>query len=213
MRRYLFVSLASLALLATAPATSLARDHADRDHDRGHRIERHRHAARHHDRRRDRTERLTPVGGVSSPASAGTVQSFSNHVLTIKANDGSTVSGRVVAGTQVTCDMRNDQFQREDGGPGPSGGGDRNRGDNDGNRADNDGNRADNDGNRADNDGNRADNDGDRADNDGERGDPGDRDHAGDCLMALQTPGTVVHDATLRVTNAGAVWTRIDLDS
>ena len=67
MRKMLTVLIASGALLAVVPATALAK-HNDRRHH-------HHHHARIHN---------TP---------AGTVVSFTNGVLTIRANDGNTSSG------------------------------------------------------------------------------------------------------------------------
>jgi hypothetical protein len=193
MRRYLFAVLASLALIAAVPAESVARSH---------------HRARHH-RRHDRIEHFRPKHTVASNVvspDVGTVQSFASNVLTIKLNDGSLVSGRVTPDTEVECMAMDLAFQRHDGGPSTSGGG--NDGQNGGDNGDNgdQGNRGDQ-GNLGD--------EGDQGQ--GDQGDQGDRDDAaednGTCLTALQTPGTKVREATLRLTGSGRIWDRIDLDS
>jgi hypothetical protein len=181
MRRHLFAVLASLTLFAALPAASLAASHHGERHHRRHaRVE---HA---------RVEHFRDSHGVASnPVSqdAGTVQTFTNGVLTIKLNDGSTVSGMVTGDSEIECTAMNRDVTREDGGPGPSGNGgsDRNGSDNG--------------------------DQGDRGDDHGDRGDRGDRgdDHQ-NCVMALQA-GAAVRDATLSLTGAGATWDRVDLDS
>jgi hypothetical protein len=190
MRRYLFAAFASLALIVALPAASLAREHhQNRDG--------HRDGIEHHHARRDRVEhfrthgvrheRITP-GQPGSRQDIGTVQSFKDDMLVIQLNDGSTMSARVDRATEVECAAMNDSFQRDDGGPGPSGG-DHNRGGDD------------NGGDQ-----NRGDDNGGGGDNGGDGGNA-------NCLMALQTAGTGVRDATLSLTGDGAFWDHVDLDS
>jgi hypothetical protein len=188
MRRYLFALLTSLAVLAAIPSASLAKDHPNRDrharHDR-------REHARRHARLHNRLERFgTGQGGTTAtPApttsDAGTVQSFQNNVLVIKLNDGSTISGTIDRNTEVECEAMDENVGRDDGGPGSSGrGAGRDGGDRHG---------------------------GDNGGGDGNRGGDDDGGNA-NCLMALQTPGTAVRDASLSVSSAGSFWDRVDLD-
>jgi hypothetical protein len=134
MRRVLLLAIASCGLIAIGPGASLARsEHHHRHHGR--------HHARHHVRHTRRFGDLNGTSGNSgTPASpttpttptttpgAATIASFTNDVLTITLNDGSTVSGKVTNNTELECvgqgdnDGMNDNF-RADGGPGPSGSG------------------------------------------------------------------------------------------
>src|SRR4051794_10067825 len=100
MRRVLLLALACCGLLAIGPAATQARSH----HRHHHKAKRH---ARHHSRRHARKFGDVPssgssaTGGSDSTTSpdAGTVASFTSNVLTIKLNDGSTVSGTVTSDT------------------------------------------------------------------------------------------------------------------
>jgi hypothetical protein len=179
MRRPFVAAIACCALLAVGSATALARhDHHPRHH------------ARHHDRRphaRRHDERFGPAPGTPAPATqdAGTVMSFTGGMLTIKLDDGSTVSGTVNGGTEIECEgMQNDVAR--DGGPGPSGGGD-NNGDN-GDTGDQ----------------------GDHGDDDGDQVDANDDQS---CATTALVAGATVRDAQLSVSSAGSIWTRIDLES
>lgn len=124
MRRYLFAAFASLALTVALPAASLAREHHQNRDGHRDRIEHH-HAHRdrveHFRQHGVRHERVTP-GQPGSRQDIGTVQSFKDDILVIQLNDGSTMSARVDRDTEVECEAMNDSFQRDDGGPGPSGG-------------------------------------------------------------------------------------------
>jgi hypothetical protein len=56
---------------------------------------------------------------------AGTVTSFADNVLTITLNNGDVVKGEVTQGTELTCEMAENEFQDEDQGPsGDDNGGD-----------------------------------------------------------------------------------------
>jgi hypothetical protein len=182
MRRYLFAAFASLALIVALPAASLAREHHQNRDGQRDRIEPHRgrrDRVEHFRMHGMRHERITP-GQPGSRQDIGTVQSFTDDMLVIQLNDGSTVSARVDRETEVQCEAMNDGFQRDDGGPGPSSG-DHNRGGDDNGAGDDDGG--------------------------------GDDGGNGNCLMALQTAGTGVRDATLSLTGGGAFWDHVDLDS
>jgi hypothetical protein len=201
MKKVLMIVVASAASIALVPATALAQ-HNDRrhHHDRG------RHARVHH-----RTFGHDQ-GNQGNNQPAGTVVSFTNGVLTIKASDGNMASGKVTNATELRCEQQEPAgMQSHDRGRGDNGGGgDNNRGDNDqGDNDQGDNDRGDND--RGDND--RGDND--RGDND--RGDnQGDNDNDNDeanqmCTTANLVPGAIVQKAKLRISGAGAVWDEVEL--
>jgi hypothetical protein len=195
MRRYLFAALVSAGLMAALPASSVAHSQrVERDHHGQ------RHDARAHTERfgeRDRGTTAQP-----SARDAGKVTSLQGDTLTITLNDGSTVSGTVTTRTEVECRGMNDEFVRDDRGPG---------GDNSGGRGD-DGDRGDR-GNVGDR-GDRGDvgDRGDRGD-DIDQGDRGDDNGNENCSMALSTSGAAVRAAALRVSGGGSVWEKVELDS
>ncbi|HUA02696.1 MAG TPA: hypothetical protein VMB27_02260 [Solirubrobacteraceae bacterium] len=88
MRRMFLIAVASCAVLAIAPATALAHG-------------RHHHHARFHHKRffGDQAQSASQ----NAPAATATVVSFTNGVLTIKANDGNTASGTVTDNTDLVC--------------------------------------------------------------------------------------------------------------
>ena len=95
MRKLLLSVVASLALVAVAPATALAQRHHHRSHVR--------HARIHHKRFGSAPGSATS-GMPSAGQTAGTVQSFTGGVLTILLSDGkTTVSGRVTPDTAIQC--------------------------------------------------------------------------------------------------------------
>jgi hypothetical protein len=131
MRRILFTLLASGALFAAVPAVSLAHSgHHQRSH---HRTVRH-HRIRHEHFAGAGPTAGTPTAGTPSPAAenAGTVASFTNGVLVITLNDGSTVSGAVTSATELECEAAA-PMQTMDRGPG---GGDNGSGNNAGDNGD-----------------------------------------------------------------------------
>ena len=111
MRRILLGGLGVAALVVGAPASALAQHHGQHgSHHRSH------HATK------VRFERFGPpvssplssgatgatgATGSTTPATpsldAGTVATFVNNVLTIKLNDGTSVSGLVATDTQIAC--------------------------------------------------------------------------------------------------------------
>lgn len=181
MRKFLFVALLSGALTVAMPATSLARHH-------------HRH---HHHHARIRHEHFGTAGGSTTTSSgttsgddmqgtAGTVDSFTNGVLTIRLNDGSTVSGMVTGATELKCEAPENEVNDNDGNDGGSG--DRNAMDDGGGSSGGDNNSGDDNG--------------------------GDNDQGEDqqmCSTSNLTPGTVVQDAELNISSAGAVWHEVEL--
>jgi hypothetical protein len=192
MRRSLVAFSASFAVLAFAPAAALAR---------------HRHHPRHHSHHHARVHhaRIRRFGDVSSPASGpsgatsgsiGTVQSFTNGVLTILLNDNSTVQGTVTGDTEFECisaaSSSPGDDQGEDSGPQSSGGGDDQAAQTSTDSADA----------------------GDQPTQDSED-DGGDGADSGQssCSSANLTPGTVVQAAELRLSSAGAEWEKLVLQS
>ena len=175
MRRLMFAA-ASIAVFAFVPASALAQHHG-----------------RHHKRHHHHHAHIRRFGDVSSPGSptttptpsqsAGTVASFSNGVLTITLNDGSTVSGAVTNDTEIEC-MAPDTsgtMQRSDDGPGDNGGGDQG-GSGDGDHGDNGGPGDDDNGNQ------------------------------NNCSSADLTQGAMVAEgAELKITSSGNVWDKVEL--
>src|SRR5947209_4132617 len=130
MRRLTLTAFASALVLAIAPASALASHHHKRHHHRTH------HARVVHKRFGDVNNPTTPTTTPTSDT-AGTIDSFTNGVLTIKLNDGSTVSGKVTSDTEIECEAAdNESAMHADGdgggdhsGSGDQSGGDDNRGD------------------------------------------------------------------------------------
>ncbi len=197
MRRILFMVLVGGALVALVPATALAARHHSKAH----------HHARHHARRHSRV-RFERFGAASSSSSqstsstqsgqdngqaAGKIALFQNGTLTITLPDNSSVSGKVTPDTQIECQAEDTSstqdssstMQRDDHG--------RNNGDQ--------GN--DNGNDQGDDNGN----------DQGEANDNDDQGQAQNCSTADLQPGTVVREAELKVSGAGATWDKIDLVS
>ena len=185
MRRIAITISAGLMLLGFAPASALARHH------------RHgRHHARH-----ARIERFGDVNSApttsSSADNAGTVQSFKNGVLTIMLNDGSTVSGAVTNDTELEC-LAPEQSQtvHEDG---DGGGGDQS-GDGDNQSGDDQGEAAEQNENQAEDQNEAAE---EQNENEAEN----------NCSTSSLTGGTMVREAELRISSAGSVWKKVELES
>src|SRR5436305_2546248 len=146
MRRMLFVAIAGAALLAVIPATALARHgHHQRSHSQ-------------HARRQSRVHHKRFGSDTAAPGhdTAGTIASFSDGLLTIRLNDGSTVSGRVTDATEMECEAPdNENLQNEERGSGnvtssgsdDNGGGDDNSGSDDNDASDDNAGNDDNDDN------------------------------------------------------------------
>jgi hypothetical protein len=182
MRKFLFVALVSSALVVAMPATALARHHH-----------------RHHHHSRIRHEHFGTAGGTTTTTggttsgdemqgTAGTVDSFTNGVLTIKLGDanGTLVSGMVTDATELKCEAPENQVNDNDGSDGGSG--DR--------QAMEDG-------------GGSQSGDNDSGDDNGDNNDQGEDGQM--CSTANLTPGIVVQDAELNVSSAGAVWHEVEL--
>jgi len=180
MRRMLLAALASSAFALVAPGMATAAHQGS--HDRTH----HRRA----DRNRPRHAR--------DHASAGTVASFTNGVLTITLANGSTVSGKVDGRTELECRTPAPSASMADHGPG---GGDNNDGDDNDRSNDNSGSNNNGDDN--------GDNDG--PSNQGQSGDGHEDDSSPACTTAALAPGAVVQEAELRLSSAGSTWEKVEL--
>jgi hypothetical protein len=120
MRKMLLIVVASGALIALVPATALAK-HNDR---------RHHHHARVHHKSFGGDPGQQGNGNQGQPAA--TVVSFTNGVLTIRANDGNMASGTVTSATELRCEAQEPaEMQNHDRGRGDNGG-DNERGDDNG---------------------------------------------------------------------------------
>jgi hypothetical protein len=183
MRKLLVTVVASCALVAVMPASALAHGHH--------------HHARHHGRIHHKTfgsdfnqSSSSSSGTTSSGDTAGTVQSFSNGVLTILLNDQkTTVTGQVNNGTEIECgapDMSGSSgWQGHDHG-GDNSGGDNSGGDNNGGGSQGD-------------------------DDQGQGDDDNPNVNAQSCDTSALTPGTVVREASLSVSSGGATWDKVEL--
>jgi hypothetical protein len=176
MRRFGFIAVACIVACALVPTTALARHHHARHHARHH----HKHHARAHVKRFGSDSSTT-----SSGDTAGAVQSFSNGVLTIRLNDGSTVSGRVTSRTELECEAPEANEPNEV---------------NEGSHSDGDRHGRDNSGDREDEQ---------REENEMENEQEGN--HA--CSTANLTPGTAVKEAEQRISNSGKAWKKVELIS
>jgi hypothetical protein len=132
MKRLTLTAFASALVVAIAPASALASHHHKRHHHK-----RVHHARVVHKRFGDVTTPTSP----STPSSdaVGTVDSFTGGVLTIKLNDGSTVSGKVTPDTEIECEAAENEAAMHADGDGGGGGGDNSGGDDNG-RGDDNGN-------------------------------------------------------------------------
>ena len=151
----------------------------------GHQHKRHHHRS-HHAQVHHRQFGSDQVGVNNQDQNAGTVQSFTGGVLTIALNNGQMISGQVTGDTEIECEaVENDMSSLRSH--------DRNG---DGDRGDNNGDRGDDNGN-------------DQGDNDQGHGD--DDNGGAMCTSSDLTPGTVVHEAKLRISSAGATWDKVEL--
>jgi hypothetical protein len=128
----------------------------------------------------------------SSEDKAGTIASFTNGVLTITLNDGSTVSGKVTEGTEIECAMPN--AGTPEPAPGTGSFGEREHGD-DG-HFDNS------------NDDSNSGSDGHGDDGLGNEGEDTQGEH---CTSAALVPGASVKEAFLSVGNEGSTWVKVEL--
>jgi hypothetical protein len=182
MRRVVYTIAASALMAGAVPATALAHHH-------------HHHHGKaqlraHHNRLRHFGHQTTPPTSTNSADNAGTVQSFTGGVLTLKLNDNSTVQGMVTNDTELECTApqsstttpttHEDGDRQGDNGPGDDQGGDNSPGD-------------------------------DNGQGDDDQGE--DQNQQQNCSTADLTPGAVVHEAELRIGSTGATWKKVELVS
>ena len=188
MRRILTAALASSLLALALPAAASAH-HASR-HDAAHRARAHRHHHHRHAHMVVLAPSAKPSGttGTGTPTTPSTepvasVASFENGVLKLTLPDGSTVSGKVTAMTEIECggehhDAPGAGQDQNDDGPGHD------QGD-------------DNDGR------------GQFHGDDEQGGLP--QGEENNCGTAALVPGAKVQEAELNVSSAGAIWEKVEL--
>jgi hypothetical protein len=193
MRRMIMTAVATVSL--AAPSAALA--HNGEHHRAGERHHHHRGHHRHaHVLAFHAQAPASSNSGTTSPSStpatgdkAGTIASFTNGVLTITLNDGSTVSGKVTERTEIECPAPSASaadFSGHDG--------------RDDNGFDDRGN----------------DSSSGPSPSDGQHGDcPGHDDNGHDatehCTSAALVPGASVKEAFLSVGSDGATWVKVEL--
>lgn len=210
MRRIMFTAVASLAILAIAPASVLAKHHSKRHQSRTHHGRAHRARVRH--------ERFGVITALSSSSSgttttttpgsdtAGTVNTFDGTTLVIKLTDGTLVSGKVGPNTEMECqaaetDDANDAMHA-DGDQG--GGGDQNTSGGDQNTS---GGGDENTSGGGEENGTVGESQGD--DNNDQGDDTGAPTPS--CTSANLVTGAVVGGAELGISSAGATWDKVEL--
>jgi hypothetical protein len=149
---------------------------------RSHHRRHHHHARVHHKIRHKQFGRGDAPATPSMDDNAGTVASFDGTKLTIQLADGSMVSGTVDNDTEIECEAADMSHHSFNR---DDEGRDHNSGDDHGDRGDDNGDRGDDN----DNDGNDMEN----------------------CDTSSLTPGTIVHEAELKLSGAGAVWDKVEL--
>jgi hypothetical protein len=208
MRRVTITLAAALMVLAVIPASAIARSHR-RHHSRTH------HARVHHVRIRHFGS--DPTTGTSSNSSdtAGTVHSFDSNtgVLTITLNDGSMVSGVVNNNTELECTAPEDTqtvHMDGDGGSGDQSGSDDQSGSGDDNQTSgtDDQSATEDQGDAAEQNENQAEDQ-----NENEAAEENEDAAENNCSTANLTPGTMVREAELKISSAGSVWDKVELES
>jgi hypothetical protein len=150
-------------------------------------LARHHHRHHHSRIRHEHFGTATSSGTTSTSTSsdtAGTVTSFTGGLLTLTLNDGTTVSGMVTSATELKCEAPENEVNDNDGDDSVSG--DRVAMDDGGSSG------------------------GDNSSNDGS-GDDNQGEDEQMCSTSNLTPGTVVQEAELNVSSAGAVWHEVEL--
>jgi hypothetical protein len=142
---------------------------------------RHHHARVHHKIRHKQFGRTDAPTTSAMSDNAGTVTSFDGTKLTITLADQSTVTGTVTNDTEIECDAADTSSSSSSSQT--SFHRDDQGGDNSGS--------------------------GDQGDNN-DQGDD-DNNQMGSCDTSALTPGTVVHEAELKLSGAGAVWDKVEL--
>jgi hypothetical protein len=204
MRRIIVTAVALTALaLPGAAVASHEREHQGRVEDHGvhqhKRHHRHAHLVRFGNTSGTRaappTSATPPAPAGSPDDTAGTIASFTGGTLTIKLDDGSTVSGKVSERTEIECSSAMAAAARDGNGD---------QGDDRGN--DGQSNSGPGNGRHGDASG--------RDDNDNDANDDNDNDNdqVEHCTTAALVAGAVVREAELRVSSAGSVWEKVELN-
>jgi hypothetical protein len=141
----------------------------------------------------------------NSADNAGTVESFSNGVLTIMLADGSTVSGAITNDTELECaapEQPQTIHDDGDGGSGDQSGSDKQvQGSDDQSAADDQDDAAEQNANQA------------EEQNENEAAEENENDAQNNCSSTDLTQRTVVREAELRISSAGKVWKKVELAS
>jgi hypothetical protein len=182
---------------------SLHKNQARRDQDRDQLKNRKEFKARTDPRDADTDNDGTPDG----EENAGTIASFDGTTLTINLFNGSSISGMVTDSTQIECEAAGDNNDQGDDND--------DQGDDDNSGDDNGGSGGGGDDVRtasamsthSDDGGGDDDNSGSGSGDDDNSGD----DNGGDCTTADLTPGTVVQEADLELSNGQATFEEIEL--
>jgi hypothetical protein len=150
-----------------------------------------RHHKRHHHRTITHIRQIRPANPTAPTTTApsdnaATVASFTHGVLTLTLNDGSTVAAKVTDATEITCDTPGESDET-----GSSGQGDAADHHSDGDPGDSAGNGADENG------------DSGGVDNDDTQ--------ATTCNSTSLVPGAIVHEAEVRISSAGATFSKVEL--
>jgi hypothetical protein len=203
MRRMIIAAIALTALAVPGAAIASHQDeHQGRveDHGAHHHKRHHRHAHFVRFGNTASTQAASPTTATSPPApaanadeTAGTIASFTSGTLTIKLNDGSTVSGQVTEGTEIECRSAMAAAAR------------------DGNGDQGDDRGQDGQSNSGPGDG-RHDGVSSRDGDDNDANDDNGNDQAEQCTTTALVPGAVVREAELRVSSAGSVWEKVELN-
>jgi len=194
----LVVGVLSLLLIALPGAAAARQHHKAHSHHN-------KHHKRHH-QRRSHHRSGTQTGGGSTTGdeeNAGTIASFDGTTLSITLGDGSSVSGLVTDSTEIKCEAAGDDNSGDDDSGDDDSGDDDNSGSGGGDDAQTAAAMTHSD-------------DGGSGDDDNSGSGSGDDDNSGDgngedCTTADLTPGTVVQEADLELSNGQATFEEIEL--
>jgi hypothetical protein len=210
MRRIVFTTAASVVVIALAPASAMARGHHKRHHSRTH--ARVRHELFGNVTTPTTTTPTTPTTPTPPADAAGTVDSFTNGLLVIKLNDGSTVSGMVTSNTEIECEMTQPTTATggddgdQSGGGGDEGSGGSTQGSGGGDQGSGGGDQGSGGGDQGASAGTQGSGGDDQGDGSDEQGQTNQT-----CTTADLTPGAFIRGAELGISSAGATWDKVDL--
>jgi hypothetical protein len=216
MKRMLLTAATWTLVALAAPGVAAAAHHGKRHHHAHHATHR-RHAVRAHvldfpgstqssdagASGSSSTTQSSPPASPSAGATAGTVTSFKEGLLTITLTNGTPVSGQVAEQTEIQCTPATPPS-----GSGEDQGDDRGQGDGPGGPQGDEGGGSSSQGQTA-----RMSSDGAQqaGGDDEEPGQEGADDDEQACTTAALVPGAVVGEAELSLGSAGAVWDHVDL--